>query len=278
MGGEVKQPGPRPSWPGLLREKTAAGTIRWRVRVEGDKHRRIRLPVAPGERGFEEAYWAARAGRQPGEAAPKTDRQRGTLDELVGRYLAALEAKVEAGNASPLTLKGHRSLLKRVSDVLDDDGDRLGSLDADMPREAFIHIQDSFGARTGAADNAVKALRAAYRWGRDRGFPRANDLFEMEKIHRSKGGAIPWSADDAKAFMKAHGPGSTARLWFWLAVNTMARIGTRRHSARTWRWSFPRGGSWRGNPQRRDPRRWPSQCSRNLRRRSRGIRAAPPTS
>lgn len=226
MGKEMKQPGPRPQWPGLLRERTPSGATRWRVRVEGNKARRIKLPVSPGERGFEEAYWKARAGIEPdAPEEPSADPEMKSLDMLVDRYLAALESKAEAGSASPLTLKGHRSLLRRAADVRDPLGRRMGALSADLPREAFVAVLDAFGPRTGAADNAVKALRAAYRWGEDRGFPADSPVFKIRKQHKGKGGAVPWTADDARRFLETHGPGTMARRWFWLAVNTMARIG-----------------------------------------------------
>lgn len=222
MGRKVK----RPDWPGLTREETPSGAQRVRVRVEGDKRKRITLPVGPGERGFEQAYWKARAGFQPDAPDPPAttpDAQR--LDNLIDRYLSALEAKVAAGSASLGTLKGHRSLLRRASDVRDPLGRRIGSLSADLPREAFVAVMDSFGEHTGAADNAIKAFRAAYRWGKDRGFPGDSPVFSIKKQHINRGGAVPWSKEDARRFLETHPPGTTARLWFWLAVNTMARIG-----------------------------------------------------
>ena len=48
--------------PGLLRERNRNGTPRWRVRVEGDKARRITLPVGPDDPDFRNHYEAARAG------------------------------------------------------------------------------------------------------------------------------------------------------------------------------------------------------------------------
>jgi site-specific recombinase XerD len=180
--------------------------------------------MGPGEPGFHEHYYAARAGRTLETTKPKTVKT-GTLDALCDRYLAALEERIEAGQASSLTLKGHRSLLRQACDVLDPDGDRMGSLDADLPEEAFVHIQDSFGSRTGSADNAIKALRAAYRWGAKRGFPKGSAVFDVERVHQNRGGATAWTAEDVTAFMKRHQPGSMARLWLWLSLNALPRIG-----------------------------------------------------
>jgi integrase len=101
----------------------------------------------------------------------------------------------------------------------------MGSLDADLPKRAFVRIRDSFGSRTGAADNAIKALRAAYTWGAERGFPEEGAVFSVKKVHKSRGGATPWSPSDEAAFLRRHGPGSMARRWFFLARNTVGRIG-----------------------------------------------------
>jgi len=102
----------------------------------------------------------------------------------------------------------------------------MGGLDSDLPEEAFVHIQDSFGARTGAADNCIQALRAAYRWGKKRpGFPKTSEISLVEKVHTNRGGAKPWTANDVENFLAVHRPGSTARVWFWLAASTLGRIG-----------------------------------------------------
>lgn len=86
----------------------------------------------------------------------------------------------------------------------DPDGDRIGSLNADLPREAFIHIRDGFGGRTGAAETCLKALRAAYKWGQDRGYPANSPVFAVKSTHRSKGGAEPWTAADIEKFLAKH--------------------------------------------------------------------------
>lgn len=211
-------------FPGLLKDKTAAGTLRWRVRVQGEPNKKIKIPVGPGEPMFHEHYAAGRFGEVLELVKPVKTRS-GALDELCDNYLQALTAKVEADNSSPLTLKGHRSLLRQACDVKDLDGDRMGSLDADLPEEAFVHIQDSFGARTGAADNCIKALRAAYRWGAKRGYPKNSEVFLVEKVHKGRGGAKPWSVKEMRQFLRHHGAGTMARLWLLQSLNTLPRIG-----------------------------------------------------
>lgn len=47
---------------GLLCETTPSGAVRWRVRVKGQRNRRITLPFGPDHPSFEVAYAAARDG------------------------------------------------------------------------------------------------------------------------------------------------------------------------------------------------------------------------
>ena len=211
-------------FPGLLKDKTAAGTIRWRVRVEGNRNKKIAIPVGPGEPSFHEHYASARLGEKLERVKPIKVKV-GTLDALCDSYLCALEQKIEAGNASPLTLTGHKSLLKQACNLIDPAGDRMGSLNSDIPEEGFIYILDSFGSRTGAADNCIKALKAAYRWGEKRGHPKLSAVFGISKVHKSRGGAVQWTDEDFSKFMEAHGQGTMARLWLLLSINTLPRIG-----------------------------------------------------
>lgn len=210
-------------FPGLKKDHTAAGTLRWRVRQEGSVNKLIKIPMGPGEPGFHEHYAAARRGEKLVTVKPVKPK-RGTLDELCDRYIEAMKVQVAAGNLSALTLSGRTTGLRHACEVKDLDGDRMGSLDADLPRPAFLHIWDSFGTRTGAAETCLKALRAAYKWGQDRGFPANSAVFSVKSKHRGKGGAVPWEAEDVAKFLTCHGPGTKARLWFCLAYATHSRI------------------------------------------------------
>jgi integrase len=210
-------------FPGLLPDKTAAGTRRWRVRVEGDRNKKIKIPVGPGEPSFHEHYAAARLGEKLATIKPSRP-GRGTLDEMCVSFLDWMDAEIEAGNLSPLTKSGRKTGLTQACDVTDPVGDRIGSLDADLPREAFIRIRDSFKSRTGAAETCLKALRAAYKWGQERGYPQNSAVFAVKSTHKSKGGAIAWTAADVEGFLRNYGPGTMARLWFCLAHGTNGRI------------------------------------------------------
>ena len=84
-------------YPGLLKEKLPSGQYRYRVRVEGNPRKRIRLHVAPGHKDFSEHYHAARAGVEiePG-AAPADNTIQGSIAWLTHKHLEDLEQRVAA--------------------------------------------------------------------------------------------------------------------------------------------------------------------------------------
>ena len=103
---------------------------------------------------------------------------------------------------------------------------RLGSMKADLPVEAFMHILDSFEERTGAAETCLKAMKAAFKWGRSRsGFPTSPHVLLISTPHKGKGGATAWTEEDEAQFLNRHGPGTMARRWFYLARTMAGRIG-----------------------------------------------------
>lgn len=214
----------RADFPGLLIERHRNGQIRYRVRVEGDKSRRIHIPVGPTDPDFSSYYHAARAGEtwQPTvkRAAEKS------LDWLCGRYLDFLQKMVGAGQMSPATLKQRRSILTRLCDHLDDDGFRYGEFDMDAPQAAFIAVRDAWAAHPGAADNLIKTIRAVYTWAVERAEIGHNPAAGIGPINLNpKGGAVPWTAGDIRKFKERHPTGSTAHLWLTLQAFTACRIG-----------------------------------------------------
>jgi len=214
----------RVDFPGLLIERHRNGTMRYRVRVEGNKARRIAIPVTPEDPGFANYYYAARAGEQ--WQPPRERNAERSLDWLCQRYLDFLSKMVEAGQMSPATLKQRRSVLGRFCDHTDDDGDRYGASDMDAPTSALVAIRDAWAAHPGAADNLIKSVRAVYRWAMERGEIAHNPAAGISVINTApKGGAVPWTPNDLKKFKKAHPAGTTAHLWLTLQAFTACRIG-----------------------------------------------------
>ncbi len=185
---------------GLKEDYTAAGIRRWRVRMEGNRNKLTPIPVGPGEPGFHEHYAAARRGEKL-ETSKPVRAKTGTLDAMCDGFIAWMKDQVAAGNLSRLTLSSRQTGLTQACEVKDPDGDRIGSLDADLPREVFVHIRESFGSRTGAAATCLKALRAAYTWGQDYEYPGNSPVFAVKSGHREKGGAAPWTAEDVEKLL-----------------------------------------------------------------------------
>ena len=102
---------------GLCEEKTQAGTIRWRVRVEGQKKKKITIPVGPEHDDFEDHYFAARAGLKLTFAA-KQQPAKNTLDELCERFLRWMDVQVKAGNLKQPTLNSRITGLTQARDCL----------------------------------------------------------------------------------------------------------------------------------------------------------------
>lgn len=210
---------------GYVPEPIPSGAIRHRVRVEGQPGRRITIPVGPDHPDFSNHYAAARAGKSI-ETTRNTKRLgKNTLDELISEHLDYMAVQVEAGNYSILTLKQRKSLLIKLADFRDPVGERIGSLHREQTKEGMIYIRDHWGKLTAQADNATKALRTMYKWAIERGKVSDNPAVGVANIHRSRGGAKPWSAHDLRAFLNRHGPGTTPRLWLFLAMFTGCRIG-----------------------------------------------------
>lgn len=210
--------------PGLLQERHRNGAPRWRVRVEGDKSRRISIPVGPGHSDFLHHYHAARAGETWSPTTSSAIER--SLDWLCDRYLTNLNHLVEAGQMSDATLRQRRSVLTRLCDHLDEDGTRYGECDMNAPPSAFVAVRDAWSARPGAADNLIKTIRAVYSWSMERGEIDHNPAAGIGAINRNpKGGATPWTSGDLKAFKARHPAGTTAHLWLTLQAFTACRIG-----------------------------------------------------
>lgn len=214
----------RIDFPGFLIERNHNGSPRYRVRVEGDKRRKITIPVGPDHPEFPNHYYAARSGAKY-EPATNQPVER-SLDWLTSRYLDFVGKMVESGQMSAGTLKQRRSVLNRVCDHLDPDGTRYGDCDMDAPPSAFVAVRDAWADHPGAADNMIKSVRALYRFAIERGELEQNPAAGIAKINRSpKGGAKAWTAEDLKAFKKTHPKGTTAHLWLTLQAFTACRIG-----------------------------------------------------
>lgn len=207
---------------GYVPEPMPSGAIRHRVRVEGQPGKRITIPVGPGDEMFSEHYHAARRGLVL-KVEEKPTPRKNTLDFLVHGYLARLKIEVQSGSKDIKTYNQRQNILERSCEFLDDDGDRMGDLHGDITPIGVVHIRDSWGAATAQADNSVKALSAMYIWAMEKGHIAYNPAAGVKRVHKSKGGAVPWSIDDVRRFAKQHPIGTTAYLWLTLSMCTGIR-------------------------------------------------------
>jgi integrase len=216
--------------PGLLKERMPSGAYRYRVRVEGNKTKRIALTVTPEHPEFMEIYYAARLGvaLQPRKPAP--DRVvRDTVEWLTAAYLAHLEGMVKAGKASPLTLKQRRHFFARLNAHRAAYGKAAGQpfagLHMDIPPEELVAFRDAYASTSGAADNMIKAVRSLYAWAIERRLTDVNPAVGIGKIHTGQGGATPWTVADLSRYRDTHKPGTQAHLTLTLFMFTACRIG-----------------------------------------------------
>ena len=205
------------NYPGLLRERLPSGNYRYRVRVEGDKNRRVRLHIGPEDKDFSEHYKAARRGIEiKPETKPEETQIKGSLGWLVCKYLDWLEDQVEKGQYSKATLVQRRSkfmLLKPHEDY-----------SLDMPQPQLLKIRDDMAETPGSADNFIKAVRAMYVWAIDRKHTKVNPAVGIGKLNRGQGGAIPWTVADLKKYREYHPQGTMAHLCLSLFMFTACRI------------------------------------------------------
>jgi len=175
----------------------------------------VTLKGEPGSSEFLAHYSALR----DGVPAVKSKAVTGSVEWLVGLYLADLERRVGNNLASPLTLKGHRHhLAKLIAEY--------GAKDANMPQSAIVKFHDKLHGTPGAADNMLKAVSALYKWAIRRDHVKCgNPARDVQRIRKKTDGFEPWAADDFTRYLDHHKPGTMARRALILAMATTARRG-----------------------------------------------------
>jgi integrase len=224
MSGDVVKLG----YDGLLIEPMKSGNMRYRVRVRGDKKRRITLPVGPEHPEFHQIYLAAREGVKIKPSEENSGASRGTLEWLVDEYLAYLKEQVDKGQASPMTLKQRKSfrplLLEHTSSTGKSVGRKYAGLPAEMPAHELILFRDTLMGTPGKAKNVFKFLKAMFKWAGERGYCQTNPAAAIKVDYKSQGGAIPWTLEDLKKYRKKHPPGTMAHLTLTVFMFTACRI------------------------------------------------------
>lgn len=210
--------------PGLIREKLPSGSFRYRVRVEGKKWLRIKLPVGLDDPTFLAHYHAARAGKTLTESqiiqAKKQAEQEQPIEHSVAWLTLKFEdwmaERVDNGQMHPGTMKQRIAFFERLRA-------EYGTKGMNMPRGKLIEFRDSMMSTPGAADNMIKAIRACYAWAKERDIVEENPAIGISKINDGDG-AIPWSIDDLQQYKDRHPTGTMAHLALTIFMFTACRI------------------------------------------------------
>ncbi len=223
MDGEM-----RLRFPGLMEERLPSGAYRFRVRVKGDKSRKITLPCGPEDPEFQDAYAAARRGIKPASTTKAPHIQPGTVGWLVSAYMRHLEELVRSGNASNLTLKQRRGLADRLLDQKSTSGRSKGmpyrELPIMIPESELLALVDSMMATPGAAKNMMKLVKAMYAWAVPRNHCPYNPAAGIKVAYKNQGGAKPWTIEDLEKFRRRHPIGTMPHLALTLFMFTACRI------------------------------------------------------
>ena len=203
-------------YPGLLIEPLPSGSVRYRVRPDGAKAKRIRIHCGPGHDDFQRQYLAARRGEQPDPLKLASDYAKPrSIAWLVNLYFEHLENRVKAGTASHKTLKKKRNLLARLLKT----PDKLMLI----PQEKLLEMQDEMASTPAQADAFIEAVAVLYDWAIKRKHVRSNPARGLDKIYEKGDGATPWKAADVKSFFRKHPVGSKAHV----AMSTLLWTGCR---------------------------------------------------
>lgn len=203
--------------PGLLQERTPSGAIRWRVRVAGNKSRRITLKITPNHPAFTEHYHAARQGVTL-PPPDDSDGISGSIGWLVAKFQGHMRNQVAAGNLDASTESyrvRHTNILRKA----------FGEYHAKMPQAKLLDLRDTMQDRPATADTFIKSVRAMYAWGIERGHASTDPTAGIKRIVREEVGATPWTVADLKAYRERHPFGTMAHLYITLLTFTACRIG-----------------------------------------------------
>lgn len=205
--------------PGLLREKMRSGAIRWRVRVAGNKTKRILLNLTPDHPQFSEHYHAARQGIQLEAPISAEDAAiKSSIGWLVAKYQTHLDQQLSAGQLKKDTVryrKNHTNTLRN----------HYGEYAIGIPTGKLIELRDTMADKPSSADTFVKSMSALYTWACDRGHALANPATGIKRIAPKSKGARAWTVDDLQKYRKTHKDGSMAHLYLTLLMFTACRIG-----------------------------------------------------
>ncbi len=203
---------PRPRPPRVVRETTRHGLVVWYVRVGHGG--RIRLPVGPGDPGFDEAYRAAMEGRHPVQS--RRGPASGSLEWLIERYRDTGDWRVLAAE----TRKQRGGIFKAMIET-------AGAVP--FVRITRAHIEqgrDRRASTPSASQHYLDAVKGLFRWATAAGFVTTDPTDGVKRLKTRKGeGFAVWTAEDVARFEKHWPLGTRARIAFDVLRYTGLRRG-----------------------------------------------------
>ncbi|SNS30990.1 tyrosine-type recombinase/integrase [Tropicimonas sediminicola] len=210
-------------YPGLLKEILPSGNVRWRVRVAGDKRRRVALPCGPDDPRFLDAYLAARAGQGAQAEEEAVVARENSVGWLWGRFDTHMSALVRAGALKAPTQKQRRHLIGRFL-AHPHKSATVADFHMNVPEHVVMAFLDTLLETPGARKNTLNAIRAMYRFADERAILRPSPVAAIRASYTSQGGATPWSLDDLRKFRQRHPPGTAAHIALTLFMFTACRV------------------------------------------------------
>lgn len=205
-------------YPGLMREVLPSKAVRWRVRPEGVRTKRIKIHCGPEHEDFQRQYLAARRGEKPEPLKTASEHAKPkSIGWLVNAYFEYLQERVKAGTTSAKTLKKKRNLLTRLLE--------RPNREMLIPREKLVEMQDAMGATPAQADAFIEAVSVMYDWAvkRDRKI-KENPARGIDKVYTKGDGARPWKAADVRRYFAHHKAGTKQHVAMSLLLWTGCRV------------------------------------------------------
>lgn len=173
------------------------GHVRHYLRRPGMK--KVRLPGAPGSAEFMAAYHSA----EGDELAPVARKARdGTFGALVIAYYSSPEfARLDTSTRA--WRRRHLDLLRAADGHLPV---------APIEPADIVAMVEELASKPSVANHRLKALRALFKWGLNRGRIRNNPTLGVSAIAYHSDGVHTWSLDEVGAYEDRHKLGTKARL------------------------------------------------------------------
>lgn len=197
--------------PGLLRETTRHGKVKWYVRPH--RGARIRIHGEYGTPEFMAQYHAAMGG-QP---APKVSTKRPTesLAWLIDRYRdsAAWRSLSDATRRQRDNI--FQNMIRKAGDLPY----------AEITRKDIAHSRDQRAEKPAAARHFMQSVRGLFRWALEAGFVEVDPTEGVKTLHVHTSGFAAWTDDDVAAYERRWPVGTPERVWFAVLRHTGLRRG-----------------------------------------------------